>query len=215
MNQQETMGNSNEPHANSQNIESQPSYGPPSIQTPIVSHNSSKPKKGILKKLFLILLTLITLGAVSTLGYLYYDTSKMLSNSKSELTATLSKFAALEEDKKQAVYADRAHDALVENAKRECFEGSKTATVFNKTVGFAKMGTAGTRPVAVGQFVCMNGKDVLAKPIRFIAVQSYDDGATWEMTYGSSTSNPYELPNWIYETNPKAFDRAYNNPTHR
>ena len=182
---------------------------PPQPQS-FVTGSSQQRRKSPLKKILLTLLVLILLAGVGYLGYCYYHTNNDLKAARANLATSNARVATLEEDQKITIYNANAYDTL----KQHTGCADSDPVVFNQTTLTAKKADGSNKLIALGQYFCISGDSVQSGPLRFIAAQSYDEGKTWEMAYGASTVNPYELPNFIYETNPKLINQKYNNPSH-
>lgn len=197
----------------------QPQETPPVAPAPNYDPSQLKPTKKK-KPVVLIVLLIITILAAGGIGYLLMQEKSAHSKTTSDLgkimTELQAKTAELNEAGKkleQTKYQDSIRAALQPRNNREC--GNTSSIVFNITTSTEKNSDGSIKKrFGVGQFICNNGNSPGTYPIRFSVVQSYDDGKTWEFTYGSSTVEPSHLPNYIYNTDPNLFKTAYNNPSH-
>lgn len=172
---------------------------------------TTKPKSN---KLPLIILTLLVLVALGATGYVY----KLLKTEKANHAQTADKLTAqtkVVDDNAQVIRDSRLEPSfrtvMQDNANRTCTSGS--GVVFNTTTSEEKNSDKTVKKYfAVGQFVCNNGNTAIAGPIRFVGVESYD-GSKWDFTYGSSSSTPTSLPDYIFKTDPALYNRKFNNPS--
>ena len=179
---------------------------------------SSKPRKQFSLGRFLTLLfILLLLAGAGFLGYKYNQAAtdlrqkaSNLQSTQGQLSASNARIASLEQDQKIAIYNANAYDTL----KKHTGCANSDPLIFNQTATTAKKADGSDKLYGIAQYFCISGTEVQKGPLRFIAAQSYDGGKTWEMMFGSSTVDPYSLPNFIYNTNPQLLDRVYNHPKH-
>lgn len=190
--------------------------------TPMQSNNSPAPRpKGRKKVIVLVVLLVVTVLLTGAAGYLlvtekseHSKTSSELQKTKTELQSQVTQLSEANRQIELTKYQDSIRAALQPDTNRECHK-TKSSILFNITTSTEKHsdGTVKKR-FGVAQYICNNGNDPGSDPIRFAVVQSYDNGKTWQFTYGSSTANPDLLLNYIYDTDPALFKTVYNNPNH-
>lgn len=179
----------------------------PNIDSQQAVATTTKSKKG------LVVIIVLLLSVLAAVGYFLYKEN----NDHSSTIQQLTNQTIIVNDNAQVIRDAKLEPSfrklLQERANDSC-SVSRSAVLFNTTTSLEKNGDGSIKKYfAVSQFICSNGDSALTGPIRFSAAQSYD-GIDWTFTYGSSTSQPTSLPNYIFDTDPALYNRKYNNPQH-